>query len=292
MGRAGFVAVVCGFFAVAAVGVPWAGAQSRDGEAQDWRPAVSERLVQLPVRYLDQAIEDDFGESALASAIASVENALNDSHSAILELQEALPLADGDVADNLRRALVVEKKAFVDYRLRHHALYRRALEARRDLLEGLLVERQQGGRNAPVVVQNLVEIQHGARRRFAGVEDAAPSDPEASYGRYAQNYAANEDAIGALAAAIADHPLAAPEDDAGGGDADADAVRGLLADTESRLSLLDQEVRLTGLMARLVALDAQALAATFDRVSGRDRRTGPDLATPAAVSLFTNRKSR
>ncbi|NQV78932.1 MAG: hypothetical protein HQ495_00165 [Alphaproteobacteria bacterium] len=283
---------LCGAAIIATVAITaQALAQDRGLDAHDWSPAVSERLVQLPARYLDQAIDDDFSASTLAQAIGEVDSALQDRQNAIGELQEALPLAEGDAAVSLRRDIVAEKKAFLDLMERRHGLRRHALEARRDLLEKLLAERARESGPAGGAAQTLVANQQGARHRFAAVDAVGLIDGgDADRGRYGQAYAANDAAMRALTEAIAEHPLG----DAGDpGPLDgSDTMRELLANTEADLSLLAQEERLTGLMARLVALDAQALAATIER-GARAGRTATDGVTPAAaVSLFTNRFSR
>ena len=137
--------------------------------------------------------------------------------------------------------------------------------------------------------QALVASQDAARERFEGTVSetdvkllATRAVPESKYAReYAQNLAA----IDNLVQAIEHHPMnAAPELD-GQAVSRQDYVRQLIAETEGGLALLDQEEKMLGFMAKLVALDARALEEEVIDLELLDSDV-PEITVVSAVGFF------
>src|SRR4029077_8167376 len=100
--------------------------------------------------------------------------------------------------------------------------------------------------------------------------------------KYAVKYAENQAAIEQLVARIKTHKM----NDTNPADGDMtkeDYVRQMLTDAQAQAALLDQEDTILGYIAKLVALDAMALAEETMDPSGADV-DGPARASPAAVA--------
>jgi hypothetical protein len=96
-------------------------------------------------------------------------------------------------------------------------------------------------------------------------------------------------AIEQLAQAIAAHPMTDAAARDGQPMSRQDAIRALLGEAQAELALIEQEEAMLGYMAKLVSLDAMALADEAMDVARADSEI-PDVANPAgAVSFFVSR---
>ena len=59
---------------------------------RSWRPQLSEKILLLPLKHMNNAIEQDFSKSGLARNMTSVESQISDQVSAISELKKNLSL--------------------------------------------------------------------------------------------------------------------------------------------------------------------------------------------------------
>jgi hypothetical protein len=255
-----------------------------------WRPAVSEKLVKLPNSYLKKALDRDFSDSPLAEAIRSADSEINLKMQTLADLQSATDQAEGDVLTELRHQFLAQKQEYLslmknrqDLKTRHHKtrikIYQRLLKK---------MSREHSGQSSEKA--KLVESQIASRARFEKSSEAIDMKMFASAiapeSRYSKEYSKNLSAANALLQAISAHPMNAKHETDGVPVSKPDYVRNLLASAESELSLISQEGEIVGYMAKLVALDAMALA---DQVAESD----PDLAEPdksvgisSAVGLF------
>ena len=138
--------------------------------------------------------------------------------------------------------------------------------------------------------QELIENQRIARGRLdatAGIVDVRLLESTmAPQSRYSLEYAENFGALEMLAAAIRAHPKNA------GADAlpatKRDAIRQMINDTHAELALVQQQDQIVAYMAKLVALDAQAL--TDEIVQAQFPDAGPNRPDPArqVVKYFVN----
>jgi len=248
----------------------WA-AGPADGDAT-WRPAASERLVRLPAGYLERAIDRDFQGSPLATALDETGRALADRNAGLGELQAAVETAAGDQRDALRQRFLEEKQAYLQLMGRRHDLERERLKTRLALYERLLARLRRGdpAKDDPTAAR-LAENRQAARQRFetsvAKVDMTLFADGATAESRYGAEYRRHAAAIGELVAAINAHPMnRAPEIDGRSVDK-REFLRHLAEQAETELALLDQQDLVLAYMAKLVALDAMAMA---DEVDARE----------------------
>ncbi len=237
-----------------------------------WRPAASERLVRLPTGYLERAVERDFQDSPLAAALQETARALADRDAGLGELQAAIDVATSDDREALRQRFLEEKQAYLLLMGRRHDLERDRLKAELGLYTRLL---DRAGREAvsndDPAAARLAANRLQSQRRFEGaaakVDTALFGDPAAAESRYGAEYRRHAAALDRLVAAINAHPVnRTPEIDGRGVDRPA-FLRHLAARAEADLALLDQQDLVLAYMAKLLALDAMAMA---DEIADRE----------------------
>lgn len=229
-----------------------------------WSPAASERLVRLPSGYLERAIERDYSQSGLARAIGETAAELEDRSRGLAELQRAAREATGAARDELRHQAIEQKRRYVETMERRLLLERERIETRVALLDRLLAEIDRSGAGETEADARLRADREAALARFEAsretIDMALLRGGALEESRYAQEYRTHAAALRKLTAAIADHPMnRAPETDGRPLDR-REHIRLLLAAAESERAVLDQRELVLAHMARLVALDAMALA--------------------------------
>ena len=283
----GFAAVLLATAAVMPVAPTYA---ATGAEQPTWRPAVSEKLVKLPNTYLKKALDRDFSDSPLAEAIRSMDSEIKLKMQTLADLQSATDQAEGDVLTELRHQFLAQKQEYLDLMKNRQNLRTKHYKTRIKVYQRLLkkMSREHSGQSSEKA--KLVERQTEARTRFEQSAEAIDMKMFASTiapeSRYSKEYAKNLSAANALLQAISSHPMSAQQSSAGPSVSKPDYVRELLASTEAELSLINQEGEIVGYMAKLVALDAMALA---EQIAEND----PDLIEPdkpvgvsSAVDLF------
>lgn len=233
-----------------------------------WHPTASERLIKLPAQYLKKAVDRDFSNSGLASALLDVDQKITLKRQTLADLQAAIERADGDVRIELRHQFLAEKKAYIELAAEQQTLRRRQAQTKIRLYEKLLgkIKREQGSLTPQRAA--LIEKQDAARQRFEASREQVDTklfqSTLTAQSKYARQYAKNMQAIETLVQAINAHRMnAAPELD-GQTITKEDYLRHLIAESEADLSLVDQESQILGFMAKLVSLDALALSEDID----------------------------
>lgn len=260
-----------------------------------WRPAVSERLVRLPAGYLKKAVEQDFRDSALAAALDVNGAELAGRTSGLADLQAAAEAAEGVAAEGAQHRFLIAKQEYLRLMGHRHDLDRRRIETHLTLYERLLarIERAGDPGDEPALAA-FAENRSRAIERFENAVDTVDmalfAQGDAAESRYSAEYRKHALAIEDLVDAINAHPMnAAPEIDGETVDK-AEYLRHLIAQTEAEAALLDQRELVLAYMAKLVALDALALA---DRAAEREDMETDRLAVrdvTEAVGFFTERR--
>lgn len=263
-------------------------------DSPNWAPTASERLVKLPTVYLKKSIDRDFQSSGLAAAIRDRTDELGTTQQTILELQDAMDMAEGDVRIELKHQLLAHKQAFVQALGARIDLQRREAETRARLYQNLLDKISADEAAMTPARQELVAAQQLARQRFEsaiGDVDMNVFGSVAEMSRYSEKYAENRAAIDALSAKIAAHPMnRMPVFD--GEEMDRKTyLQRLAEDSRTTLALLTQEEELLGYMGKLVALDAMALHDEIATAQAEEQGFDPDQAgveLSDAARLFLN----
>jgi hypothetical protein len=225
----------------------------------------SERLIKLPSALMARSIERDFEGSALAEALGSTREDASFKAQTLRDLKAAAERAeDSAVRTELRHQYLTEKRDFIALMGRQQALQRQRVDVRRKLYAKVLGKLERTGQGLSPQTERLLEDQDAAAKRFessvAKVDLELFGSGVVAQSRYAKDFQKNMSALEKLTAAIQAHPMNAEARVDGDPVNKQDYLRHLLAEAESDLAILDQENAVLGYMAKLVALDAMALA--------------------------------
>ena len=269
-------------------------ASTQDVEMQsNWQPVASESLMKLPANLIEKRIQQDFEMSPMAQALLAVEQQVVGQSEQIRSLQSLIKeAAKGDLVEE-RVSLVQLKSSYLDLMQQSQALRQEALDKKQSLYQDVLSQMllQSGKANNKEFVR-LQQQQEKARQRMQSVIDQVDKTiMHEGYDKpspYADEFAVNLDKIEQLKAAISQHKASlAPTID--GVEVTAqEYVRQLLMQASGEQSLLDQESLMLSYMAKLVALDAQALEYEIAYQPQEDGSlTNAQMSKPAqSVDLF------
>jgi len=258
---------------------------SNDG--MDWKPAASETLVRMPAKYIDASIENNFQKSSLASGIHALEAQIQlevvrmqESYKAVSEMENEQPVSDKNIES--RHQFLTAKSNYLGLLDEKQQLSERVLHKKATLYQRVLKKLQKNKADAEdPVSMALVEKQKIARARLQQTADRVDnllSQPLTNMGgalsgdasnssipvaykpsKYQREYGENLAKVQQLKQAIQQH--SSNENPVLDGQSlnREQYIRYLLSHVDSELALLDQERLMLGYMAKLVALDAQAL---------------------------------
>lgn len=260
----------------------------------DWQPMPSERLIKLPAPVMAKAIEKDFRQSPIASQLRETVTEASGIREQLGGLTESIAEASDEEKIDLQHRFLEKKSAYLDVMEARQALKQEAIEHRIRTYNGVLDELQRDRRRANDPVSREVrEAQLAARERMERVTEQVDDMLYPASGKgesdYNREYAHNIDKIKALRAAIRSHGANQNATVDGVDVSREDFIRNLLADSEAELALLHQENEMLGYMARLVALDAQALQMQVAYGEDADRAQSAERSRPAdMVDYFIN----
>ena len=233
-------------------------------QSMDWQPGATERLVSMPAKYMSATIEKDFQKSSLANGLEALDAQVLIQATRMRELNELQNEVSGEQAVEVRHQVLEAKSSYLELMNERLQLNERALEKKADLYQNVLdkLQRKKARAQDPRVA-NVIANQNAARERLSQsiaqvdqlLAETIPGQPSKYQQQYSENLAKLED----LKKAVENH--VANENPIAGGEAMTreEYVRYLLASIDSEKALLDQERLMIGYMAKLVALDAQAL---------------------------------
>ena len=246
---------------------------SNDG--MDWQPTASETLIRMPAKYIDASIENNFQQSALASGIHALDAQIqlevvrmHESYKVVSEMENEQPVSEANIES--RHQFLTAKSNYLGLLHEKQQLSERVLHKKSALYQRVLKKLKKNKADAEdPVSMALVEKQKSARARLlrtAGQVDSLLSQPLTNMGggaykpsKYQREYGANLAKVQQLKQAIQQH--SSNENPVLDGQSlnREQYIRYLLSHVDSELALLDQERLMLGYMAKLVALDAQAL---------------------------------
>ena len=257
---------------------------------RQWRPQLSEKILLLPPKHINDAIEQDFSKSGLAQNMTSVETQLSDQVSAIDQLKQNLSRYDEQELIEARHQIIVGKKTYIELLGKQIDLKHKRLHTKLELLKRL--DRNLSRNTAQqTVASDVAQLQADAKSRIEGISsklrEQIALEPLTKETNFSKAFDKNMAAISALKNAIANHRMQAWF----GLDSDttkAEMLRQLMLNTEADIALIEIETELLGHMAHLLSLDAMALAEdvatqSFTVVAKREAYSSPS----DAVSLFT-----
>lgn len=228
-----------------------------------WQPVASDTLITLPANMIEKRIEQDFNASPLATRLLELDSKLYDQSNRIQALQQDLAHVNEQQAGEIQYELVQQKSAYLDTLQESHQLRKDALIQKQQVYQDVLLGfRQKKSVDNPVKMAIQRQQKEAQTRMEAVMSQVDQNLMHSNYSHtspYADEYAANLAQIEQLKSKINQHNInAAPTID-GTEVSSEEYIRQLLHSAAMHQSLLDQEALMLSYMARLVALDAQAL---------------------------------
>jgi hypothetical protein len=257
---------------------------------QQWRPQLSEKILLLPPKHMNDAIEQDFSKSGLAQNMTSVEGQLSDQVSAINQLKQNLSRYDEQEQIEARHQIIVGKKTYIELLGQQIDLKRERLHTKLGLLKRL--DRNLSRDTAQQkVASDVAQLQADAKSRIEGISsklrEQIALEPLTKETNFSKVFEKNMAAISALKDAIASHRMQSRLG-LDSGATKSDVLRQLMLDTEADLALIGIETELLGHMAHLLSLDAMALAEDVAAQSFTVAMKAQTYSSPSdAVPLFT-----
>ena len=257
---------------------------------QQWRPQLSEKILLLPPKHMNDAIEQDFSKSGLAQNMTSVEGQLSDQVSAINQLKQNLSRYDEQEQIEARHQIIVGKKTYIELLGQQIDLKRERLHTKLGLLKRL--DRNLSRDTAQQkVASDVAQLQADAKSRIEGISsklrEQIALEPLTKETNFSKAFDKNMAAISALKDAIASHRMQSRLG-LDSGATKSDVLRQLMLDTEADLALIGIETELLGHMAHLLSLDAMALAEDVAAQSFTVAMKAQTYSSPSdSVPLFT-----
>jgi hypothetical protein len=257
---------------------------------RQWRPQLSEKILLLPPKHMNDAIEQDFSKSGLAQNMTSVETQLFDQVSAIGQLKQNLSRYDEQEQIEARHQIIVGKKTYIELLGQQIDLKRERLHTKLGLLKRL--DRNLSSDTAQQkVASDVAQLQADAKSRIEGISsklrEQIALEPLTKETNFSKVFEKNMAAISALKDAIASHRMQSRLG-LDSGTTKSDVLRQLMLDTEADLALIGIETELLGHMAHLLSLDAMALAEDVAAQSFTVAMKAQTYSSPSdAVPLFT-----
>jgi hypothetical protein len=257
---------------------------------QQWRPQLSEKILLLPPKHMNDAIEQDFSKSGLAQNMTSVETLLSDQVGAIDQLKQNLSRYNGQEQIEARHQIIVGKKTYIELLGQQIDLKRERSHTKLGLLKRL--DRNLSRDTAQQkTASDVAQLQADAKKRIEGISsklrEQIALEPFTKETNFSKAFDKNMVAISALKDAIANHRMQSRLG-LDSGATKADMLRQLMLDTEADLALIEIETELLGHMAHLLSLDAMALAEDVAAQSFTVATKAQIYSSPSdAVLLFT-----
>jgi ribosome-binding protein aMBF1 (putative translation factor) len=233
-------------------------------EGRNWDPVASDKLIKLPANIIEKRIQQDFEASPMALHLVELEQHMQDKLSQLKSLGELIVDSEGDDLIKQRFELVQQKSEYLDLMQEAQGLRQNALAKKQQLYETVLGKlRNKNGRISKDEVYQLKQKQAQALERMqnvmAQVDSSMMHKGLDQRSPYADEFAINLAKVEALKNAISEHKANASPTLGDVEVTSEEYVRRLLMQASTEQSLLDQESLMFSYMAKLVALDAQAL---------------------------------
>lgn len=267
------------------------------GTDMDWHPVASDKLITLPANIIEKRIEQDFSASPMAKRLADLDGQMEDVTARLRTLQQdsaniEAQSVEAQANEELEYEVVQQKSVYLDLLQESHQLRKTSLIKKQQVYQDVLAKlRQNSNINSGSVQLKIKGQQKEAQARMeaimAQVDQNLMHSGYQSTSPYADEYAANLSQIEQLKSKINQHQANAAATLDGEEVTSEEYLRQLLHGASMHQSLLDQEALMLSYMARLVALDAQALEYQMAYRKTGDPDNKPQVAKASrAVDLF------
>ncbi|MBU3003097.1 hypothetical protein [Paraglaciecola arctica] len=258
-------------------------------EGRNWNPVASDKLIKLPANIIEKRIQQDFEASPMALHLVELEQQMQGKLSQLKSLQELISQSEGDELIDQRFELVQQKSEYLDLMQETQDLRQNALAKKQRLYESVLGKlRSKKGNASRGEVYQLKQKQEQARQRMqkvlAQVDSSLIHLGLDKRSPYADEFALNLAKVEDLKNAISKHKANASPTLGDVEVTSEEYVRQLLMEASTEQSLLDQEALMFSYMAKLVALDAQALEYEISYGDENTELTQRNRTKPAEVA--------
>lgn len=239
-----------------------------------WQPQISEKILMLPTKHLERAIEQDFANSLLANDMSALDEQIGAEIANISNLQDNQHLYEGEEALEVEHQIIVGKRNYLESMGDQLQLKQQQLDTKRRLYERLMRQsKREEVRNRDTRQLRLAIDE--ARDRSNAVETKLRDElfftsnlPES---KFSENYAENRSAVEDLRAAIANHPANQLQINNGQLMSKTDQLAQMIMDTEFELAVLKMEEEVVGHMAKLLTLDAMSFSEKVAELAWHDQ---------------------
>lgn len=259
--------------------------------ASDWKPVASDKLIKLPANIIEKRIQKDFQASAMAIRMVALDTDMQEKVSVIKLLLQAMPDLEGEAAQNQRFELLQYKSEYLDLLQESHTLHQSALEKKQTLYVKVLDKmRLQSGKITNNESYQIQQAQIAARQRMekviAQVDQSLIHQGLEKPSPYSNEYTKNLNQIEHLKMAINRHQTNKSPSLNGIDISSEEYLRQLLMNVSTEQSLLDQEALMLSYMAKLVALDAQALEYEMAYIDEESTTFTTEASKPSSVTTL------
>ena len=231
------------------------------GSNSGWDPNVTDRVITLPKKFLEKAIEKDFQESQLARDISLLRDEISDQTKYIQELKKKISNSRNSERESLEAQVIEEKKALLVNMNLMQQEKRKKIETMISVYQVLLKKMKDNrGRSSPgdqELLENIGAARERSERTIQRRENIYNSILNNEKNSYSTRYQRNLKAINRLRAKIINI-----ENDGYSTDvytqslSKEEYIKYVLGNFERELSLIEQEKELLGLMTELISYEA------------------------------------
>jgi hypothetical protein len=258
-----------------------------------WRPVVTDRLIKMDTQTLERELGKQFSGSQLAEAQASANAEIAGQAESIINLKKAINAATSEGAKtNLRYRELNERGSLVLMLGNRTSLRRQKAEAELVFYEQLLSRIDNKDKNLSDQEKRLIEAERHVINRINNAESVMSfvvNDSRHGSSGYGSEYTIIQNDLQRLYSAIEDHVANSTKGDASIPLTKSEYILQKIVQAQGEYALAVDENKMTGLMAKLLALDATALEMDMDPVVTTS--TTHELPTSHAnnvVELFLN----
>ena len=227
-----------------------------------WQPQLSEKILMLPPKHLNEVIETDFGKSGLANHMTNIESEISEQVSMINELASNIDNYENAELIEARHQVIVGKKNYIELLGEQNLLKQQRIKTKLNLLanlENAVTRNFHKTENQSEISELQNELKSRSSEVAAKLTQEISLETLQDESKFSKAFNKKMTAISALKDAIASHRMQSQS----GIDANlskAEIIREMKLNTEAELALVDIENELLGHMAHLLSLDAMALA--------------------------------
>ena len=231
------------------------------GSNSGWDPNVTDRVITLPKKFLEKAIEKDFQESQLARDISLLRDEISDQTKYIQELKKKISNSRNSERESLEAQVIEEKKALLVNMNLMQQEKREKIETMISVYQVVLKKiKDNRGRSSPgdqELLENIGAARERSERTIQRRENIYNSILNDEKNSYSTKYQRNLKAINRLRAKIINI-----ENDGYSTDvytqslSKEEYIKYVLGNFERELSLIEQEKELLGLMTELISYEA------------------------------------